>query len=109
MLQMATALAVSFAICKAATSLSKIFGIQGGELPTVTAIVVILATLLPSQFRHLAPAGDAFSLVLMQVNFFLKVFMMKEYYVSSVSRQLYSFPKNRYFLLFLVLVGACGT
>ncbi|KAI3458110.1 hypothetical protein Pfo_014773 [Paulownia fortunei] len=68
-LQMATALAVSFAICKAATSLSKIFGIQGGELPAVTAIVVILATLLPSYFRHLAPAGDAFALVLMQVFF----------------------------------------
>lgn len=64
---MATALAVSFAICKSANSLSKTFGIQGGELPAVTAIVVILATLLPSYFRYLAPAGDAFALVLMQV------------------------------------------
>ena len=65
--QMATSLAVSFAICKAANSFSKTFGIQGGELPAVTAIVVLLATLLPSFFRYLAPAGDAFSLVLIQV------------------------------------------
>ncbi|KAL0299564.1 UNVERIFIED_CONTAM: hypothetical protein Sradi_6616200 [Sesamum radiatum] len=65
-LQMATALAVSFAICKAGTFLSNSLGILGGELPAVTAIVVFLATLLPSYFRHLAPAGDAFALVLMQ-------------------------------------------
>ncbi|KAL0317821.1 UNVERIFIED_CONTAM: hypothetical protein Sangu_2196400 [Sesamum angustifolium] len=68
-LQMATALAVSFAICKAGTFLSNSLGILGGELPAVTAIVVFLATLLPSYFRHLAPAGDAFALVLMQVFF----------------------------------------
>ncbi|GFQ05837.1 uncharacterized membrane protein yjcl [Phtheirospermum japonicum] len=68
-LQMATAIAVSFAICKFGTFLSQMFGIQGGELPAVTAIVVVLATSLPSYFRHLAPAGDAFALVLMQVFF----------------------------------------
>ncbi|KAK6135255.1 hypothetical protein DH2020_030998 [Rehmannia glutinosa] len=67
--QMATALAVSFSICKAANFLSKSFGIKGGELPAVTAIVVVLATSFPSYFRHLAPAGDAFALVLMQVFF----------------------------------------
>ncbi|KAL1552846.1 hypothetical protein AAHA92_13595 [Salvia divinorum] len=67
--QMATALAVSFAICKSANSFSKTFGIQGGELPAVTAIVVLLATLLPSYFRYLAPAGDAFALVLIQIFF----------------------------------------
>ncbi|KAL3630634.1 hypothetical protein CASFOL_023618 [Castilleja foliolosa] len=68
-LQMATAVAVSFAICKFGTFLSQMFGIRGGELPAVTAIVVVLATSLPSYFRHLAPAGDAFALVLMQVFF----------------------------------------
>ncbi|KAK4431451.1 hypothetical protein Salat_0907200 [Sesamum alatum] len=68
-LQMATAFAVSFAICKAGASLTNSLGIKGGELPAVTAIVVFLATLLPSYFRHLAPAGDAFALVLMQVFF----------------------------------------
>ncbi|KAL3834348.1 hypothetical protein ACJIZ3_009084 [Penstemon smallii] len=67
--QMATALAVSFAICKSATSLNKLVGIQGGDLTTITAIVVVLATLLPRYFRHLAPAGDAFAVVLMQVFF----------------------------------------
>ncbi|KAH0652318.1 hypothetical protein KY289_029996 [Solanum tuberosum] len=47
-LQTATALAVSFAICKAGELLTKHFGIQGGLLPTITAIVVILATSFPS-------------------------------------------------------------
>lgn len=65
--QMATALAVSLTICKAGNLFSKTFGIQGGELPAITAIVVVLATLLPRYFRYLAPAGDAFALVLMQV------------------------------------------
>lgn len=66
-LQIGSAVAVSFAICKAGTSLTKLFGIQGGDLPAITAIVVILATLFPGYFHHLAPAGDSLSIVLMQV------------------------------------------
>ncbi|KAL2556114.1 hypothetical protein Fot_00853 [Forsythia ovata] len=66
-LKIATALFVSFAICKAATSLTKLLGIQGGDLPAITAIVVVLATSLPSYFCHLAPAGEAFAVVLMQL------------------------------------------
>ncbi|XP_021892188.1 uncharacterized protein LOC110810344 [Carica papaya] len=68
-LQIATALAVSFAICKVSTFLAKYFGIQGGNLPIITAIVVILATVFPHQFSHLAPAGEAMALILMQVFF----------------------------------------
>ncbi|KAK7256627.1 hypothetical protein RIF29_30081 [Crotalaria pallida] len=56
-LQTATALATSFLICKAATYLTKLYGIQGGTLPGVTAIVVILATLLPKQIGSLGSAG----------------------------------------------------
>lgn len=66
-LQTATALAISFAICKTATFLTKLGRIQGGSLPGVTAIVVILATLFPTQFSYLAPVGDSIALVLMQV------------------------------------------
>lgn len=69
-LQIATALAVSFAICKVSTFLAKYFGIQGGNLPIITAIVVILATVFPHQFSHLAPAGEAMALILMQVSQF---------------------------------------
>ncbi|KAG6502302.1 hypothetical protein ZIOFF_042194 [Zingiber officinale] len=68
-LQSATALFVSFAICKAATSITKYFGIQGGNLPCITAIVVALATLFPSQLGSLSPAGQAMALILMQVFF----------------------------------------
>ncbi|XP_044505211.1 uncharacterized membrane protein YjcL [Mangifera indica] len=68
-LQFATALSVAFAICKVGTFLAEYFGIQGGSLPAITAIVVILATALPTQFNKLAPAGEAMALILMQVFF----------------------------------------
>ncbi|CAN6860827.1 unnamed protein product [Brassica oleracea] len=68
-IQMATGIVVSLAICKVATVFTKYFGISGGSLPAITAIVVVLATIFPSQFDHLAPAGEAMALVLMQVFF----------------------------------------
>ncbi|KAL9268171.1 putative membrane protein YjcL [Drosera capensis] len=68
-LESATALAVSFVICKAGAFLTKYLGIQGGSLPAITAIVVVLATTFPKQFSHLAPGGEAMALILMQVFF----------------------------------------
>ncbi|XP_010255250.1 PREDICTED: uncharacterized protein LOC104595990 [Nelumbo nucifera] len=68
-LQTAIAIAVSFSICKTATYLTKLLGIQGGSLPCITALVVILATIFPAQFGYLAPAGEAVALILMQVFF----------------------------------------
>ncbi|MED6107677.1 hypothetical protein PIB30_016296 [Stylosanthes scabra] len=68
-LQMATALAVAFSMCKAATFLTRYFGIQGGTLPVVTAIAVILATLFPKPFSSLSPSGEAMAVILMQVFF----------------------------------------
>ncbi|KAJ0705537.1 hypothetical protein HanPI659440_Chr14g0574511 [Helianthus annuus] len=69
LLQTATALALSFAICKCATHIVQTFKIQGGSLPAITAIVVILATLLPKQIGYLAPAGDAVAAISIQVFF----------------------------------------
>ncbi|XP_058740429.1 uncharacterized protein LOC131612678 [Vicia villosa] len=68
-LQMATSLAVSFAICKAATILTGYFGIQGGTLPLVTAIAVISATVFPKPFASLASSGEAMAVILIQVFF----------------------------------------
>ncbi|XP_039033052.1 uncharacterized membrane protein YjcL-like [Hibiscus syriacus] len=68
-LKIATAIAVSFAICKIGAYLTKYFGIQGGSLPAVTAIVVILATVFPTNFSYLAPSGEAMAVILMQVFF----------------------------------------
>ncbi|XP_010255248.1 PREDICTED: uncharacterized protein LOC104595988 [Nelumbo nucifera] len=68
-LQTVTALAMAFFICKTGTYLTKLFAIQGGSLPCITTIVVILATLFPAQFGYLAPAGEAVALILMQVFF----------------------------------------
>ncbi|KAL1319405.1 hypothetical protein HN51_071698 [Arachis hypogaea] len=68
-LQSSTALATSFVICKVAAYLTKLSGIQGGTLPAATAIIVILATLLPKQIGSLGPAGHTLALVLMQVFF----------------------------------------
>lgn len=68
-LPVATAIVVSFSICKAATSFTNFFWIQGSDLSAITAIIVVLATLLPRFFRRLAPAGDVFSVILMQIFF----------------------------------------
>ncbi|XP_021892108.1 uncharacterized protein LOC110810299 isoform X2 [Carica papaya] len=68
-LQTATAVAISFVICKAVNYLTKLWNIQGGCLPGVTALVVILATIFPAQSGYLAPASDTVALVLMQVFF----------------------------------------
>ncbi|KAL5567937.1 hypothetical protein UlMin_024512 [Ulmus minor] len=68
-LQSAMAVTTSFVICKTAAFLTKFSGIQGGNLPAITAIVVILATVLPRHFGYLAPAGDSIALILMQVFF----------------------------------------
>ncbi|CAI8604433.1 unnamed protein product [Vicia faba] len=68
-LQMATSLAVSFAICKAATILTGYFGIQGATLPLVTAIAVISATVFPKPFASLASSGEAMAVILIQVFF----------------------------------------
>lgn len=72
-LKSATALAISFAICKTANFLTNYFRIQGGSLPAITAIVVILATALPKQFAQLAPSGEAMAMILMQVKFLYNV------------------------------------
>ncbi|CAN6485201.1 unnamed protein product [Victoria cruziana] len=66
-LDTATAVALSFAICKFGTFLTKKFHIQGGNLPSVTGIIVILATLFPNQLSSLAPAGEGIALILMQI------------------------------------------
>ncbi|KAI4351661.1 hypothetical protein L6164_005997 [Bauhinia variegata] len=68
-LQMATALAVAFAICKTGAFLTKYFRIEGGSLPAITAIIVVLATVFPKPFASLAPAGEAMAVILMQVFF----------------------------------------
>ncbi|KAL5072153.1 hypothetical protein RYX36_023040 [Vicia faba] len=65
-LQMATSLAVSFSICKAATILTGYFGIQGGTLPLVTAIAVISATVFPKPFASLASSGEPMAVILIQ-------------------------------------------
>ncbi|XP_073141721.1 uncharacterized protein [Henckelia pumila] len=68
-LQTATALVVSLAICASAGYFITYFGIQGGSLPVITAIVVALATIFPDQFAYLAPSSESMALILMQVFF----------------------------------------
>ncbi|KNA22204.1 hypothetical protein SOVF_036050 [Spinacia oleracea] len=65
----ATAIAVSFAICRCAIFITNLFGIRGGTIPIATAIVVVLATVFPPVFKYLAPSAEVLSLVLMQVFF----------------------------------------
>ncbi|XP_022157792.1 uncharacterized protein LOC111024399 isoform X3 [Momordica charantia] len=68
-LHTATAIVTSLAICKFVTWITNIYGIQGANLPGITAVVVFLATVFPKQFSYLAPAGDTIALILMQVFF----------------------------------------
>ncbi|CAN6249045.1 unnamed protein product [Urochloa humidicola] len=68
-LRSAVAMAAAFAICKAGKMATAALGIRGGSLPCITAIVVALATLFPSQVGKLAPAGEAMAVILMQVFF----------------------------------------
>ncbi|XP_024006679.1 uncharacterized protein LOC112083348 [Eutrema salsugineum] len=63
------ALSVSFLICKAAISMTELLKIQGGMLPAVTAITIILATSFPGFFNSLAPSAETISLILMQLFF----------------------------------------
>lgn len=65
--QMVTALAVSLAICKAGAYLIRSLGIQGGSLPAITAIVVTLSTIFPAQFNQIAPSGEEWALIVMQI------------------------------------------
>lgn len=66
-LRTATSVVTSFAICKFVTWITSICKVQGANLPGITAVVVILATVLPKQFSYLAPAADTIALILMQV------------------------------------------
>ncbi|KAF8683540.1 hypothetical protein HU200_044454 [Digitaria exilis] len=68
-LHSAVAMAVAFAICKAGKLATAALGLQGGSLPCITAIVVALATLFPTQVGKLAPSGEAMAVILMQVFF----------------------------------------
>ncbi|OEL25492.1 putative membrane protein YjcL [Dichanthelium oligosanthes] len=63
------AIALSFVICKAGSTLADRLGLQGGTLPCVTALVVFLATAFPGQLGKLAPAGETMALILMQLFF----------------------------------------
>uniref|UniRef100_A0A0E0L6U8 Membrane protein YjcL n=2 Tax=Oryza punctata TaxID=4537 RepID=A0A0E0L6U8_ORYPU len=63
------AVALSFVICKAGSAISNKLGLQGGTLPCVTALVVVLATAFPRLLGKLAPAGETIALILMQVFF----------------------------------------
>ncbi|KAM7273677.1 hypothetical protein ACFE04_028341 [Oxalis oulophora] len=65
-LQAASAVAVSLVICKVATSLTKSCKIEGGNLPGVTALVVILATMFLILFHNLASSGELIALALME-------------------------------------------
>ncbi|KAJ1257552.1 hypothetical protein BS78_10G004700 [Paspalum vaginatum] len=63
------ALALSFLICKAGSAAAAQLGLQGGTLPCVTALVVVLATAFPAHLGRLAPAGETMALILMQLFF----------------------------------------
>lgn len=64
------ALTLSAIICTAGVAMAKHFGMQGGSITFITAIVVFLATVFPSWVGSLAPSGEGLATILMQVCLF---------------------------------------
>lgn len=79
-LQTGTAIAVSLVICKIGSYATKVFGIQGGSLPAITAIIVVLATVFPKQFSYLAPSGEVMAFILMQVSYILVLILLLSFW-----------------------------
>ncbi|KAI7731966.1 hypothetical protein M8C21_008978 [Ambrosia artemisiifolia] len=104
-LQTATALAVSFAICKCGTHIVQLLKIQGGTLPAITAIVVILATLLPKQIGYLAPAGDAVAAISIQVFFAVLGASGSVWNVMNVAPSIFIFAFIQVTVHLLVILG----
>lgn len=68
-LENATALALSAVICTAGVYLAQTLGIRGGNIPCITVLVVLLATICPSWVGPLAPAGETLAIILIQIFF----------------------------------------
>lgn len=62
-----TALALSAAICHAAYCLAAAIGQPAMHIPIITALTVVLATLVPRVLAPIVASGEAIAAVLMQV------------------------------------------
>ncbi|KAG6548646.1 hypothetical protein Mapa_009800 [Marchantia paleacea] len=65
----ATALALSAAICTAGNLMANALNLQGGGIPCITAIVVILATVFPSFCGKISTSGSGLAIILLQIFF----------------------------------------
>ena len=65
----AYALALSSAICASSVAAARALHISGADIPNVTAVVVVLATVFPRRVGSLASAGSLLAAVLLQVFF----------------------------------------
>ncbi|KAG7035644.1 yjcL [Cucurbita argyrosperma subsp. argyrosperma] len=101
----ATAVFASFAICKFVTWITNICKIQGANLPGITAVVVILATVFPKQFSYLAPAADTIALILMQVFFAVVGASGSVWYVINNAPSIFMFALVQVTVHLLVILG----
>ena len=65
----AYALALSAAICALSVAGARILHVSGADIPIITAVVVVLATVFPRRVGSLASAGNLLAAVLLQVFF----------------------------------------
>ncbi|KAL3699668.1 hypothetical protein R1sor_017690 [Riccia sorocarpa] len=65
----ATALALSAVICTAGNLMAKALKLQGGGIPCITAVVVIIATLFPSFCGKISASGSGLAIILLQIFF----------------------------------------
>lgn len=66
---MSVAIGLSSSICALGTFIAASYVPQLGAIPVITALVVMLATLFPKQFRPLCSAGSGIGIFLMQIFF----------------------------------------
>ena len=67
--QLASALAVSAAVCLLADKIVVAFALSGWTIPIATAIIIVCATLFPTQLSGLQAAGEAAGVLCMQLFF----------------------------------------
>lgn len=65
----AFALAASACVCAAGVACARALQLQGADIPVITALVVLLATLCPRLTAPLAPAGEGMAKILLQTFF----------------------------------------
>lgn len=68
MLEGATAVALSALICYVGSQWAVALNLGGASIPIITALSVLLATLMPNQLQPLVASGEGLAAIIMSVS-----------------------------------------